>query len=327
MRLAVPVVEAAYRWAPTETEWLSGVVHEVDRYRVGSGVVGYAVSLTGRPRVTSLVRSPGAPEESGEALRALTHSVSNRVGRAIYGPTEFAGNAAYRVSRVAPRALATSAGRNLPPMWAVVGGDPRTRVVVLGFLAKQRLSPTDPYPSRERARQLGMIGAHLGSALRLRNALAPAQVDDAATEAVLTPQGRVLHASGSAVAARESLAEAALAIERARLRKVPDDEALRLWNALVSGRWSVVDIVERDGKRLLLARRNEVKARPDVVALTDLERDVAWLASMGHSYKFVAYELGITVSMVVRRLTSAMKKLGIGSRRELLRAFAAERAR
>jgi len=48
---------------------------------------------------------------------------------------------------------------------------------------------------------------------------------------------------------------------------------------------------------------------------------------MGHSYKYVAYELGITVSMVVRRLESAMKKLRVGSRRDLLRAFAAERPR
>ncbi len=44
-----------------------------------------------------------------------------------------------------------------------------------------------------------------------------------------------------------------------------------------------------------------------------------WLAAFGHTYKFVAYEPGITVSNLVRRLQSAMLKLGIASRHDLLR--------
>jgi len=38
-----------------------------------------------------------------------------------------------------------------------------------------------------------------------------------------------------------------------------------------------------------------------------------------HSHKYIAYELGVTVSSVVRRLKSAMLKLGVATRHDLLR--------
>jgi DNA-binding CsgD family transcriptional regulator len=270
------MIEAAYEWHPTEVEWLAGVTRTAGAYDVGGGVVSYTVDLRQRPRVISQVSSSGTPDGPGAALKALTESFSTRLGRAAYVPTEFAGNATYRLSEVAKSRHATlqdleqSAGCALPPTWAA----PRA--------------------------------------------------DDDATEAVLAPNGRVLHATGAAVHKRQSLAEAVVAMDRARLRRVPEDEALRLWNALVDGRWSIVEVVERDGKRLLLARPNGIDASPDLLSLTELERDVAWLISMGHSYKYIAYELGISPSMVVRRLSTAMQKLRIRSRHDLIRIFAAE---
>jgi DNA-binding NarL/FixJ family response regulator len=156
----------------------------------------------------------------------------------------------------------------------------------------------------------------------LRRLATPPQVDGDDTESILAPRGRVLHAAGDAKhkARRESLVEAVVRRERARgqLRRTDPEEAAQLWSVLVSGRWSIIDFVDRDGKRMLLARKNPVKG-PDVLALDDDERDVVWLATLGHSRKYIAYELGLAAATVTRRLGSALQKLRVGSRRELLR--------
>ena len=108
-------------------------------------------------------------------------------------------------------------------------------------------------------------------------------------------------------------------------RKTSDEEALELWRALVSGQWSIVDIDTRDGKRSLLARRNRRRSGEDL--LDELEREVVWLAAMAHSLKFIASELGISTATVTRRLASALKTLGLRSRRDLVRFFAVRGAR
>lgn len=56
--------------------------------------------------------------------------------------------------------------------------------------------------------------------------------------------------------------QAVLSSERARgrLRRATPDEALRTWTALVRGHWTILEGVERDGKRLLFARRNPLGA-------------------------------------------------------------------
>jgi DNA-binding NarL/FixJ family response regulator len=117
---------------------------------------------------------------------------------------------------------------------------------------------------------------------------------------------------------RDAIAGAVLRSERARLRRVDDVEATRLWEALVQGRFSIVEATERDGRRFLLARRNTLGS-PDVVALEREESDVVWLAARGHSHKYIAYELGVSVATVARRLKSALGKLRIRSRRDLLK--------
>lgn len=105
-------------------------------------------------------------------------------------------------------------------------------------------------------------------------------------------------------------------VESARHRPAAD-----LWQALVSSRGSIVETVEtveRDGKRFLLARANPLGS-PELTSLTRDESDIVWLAAFGHTYKFVAYEPGFTVSNLVRRLPPAMLKLGVASRHDLLR--------
>jgi DNA-binding NarL/FixJ family response regulator len=93
-----------------------------------------------------------------------------------------------------------------------------------------------------------------------------------------------------------------------------------LWRALIHAEWSLIDTVESDGKRVVVARRNR-PATPRHRALTRMERVVAFYAAAGHSHKTMAYELGLTASTVSLHLRSALVKLGIGTRAELARLY------
>ncbi|CAN5670706.1 hypothetical protein BH09MYX1_BH09MYX1_36520 [soil metagenome] len=112
----------------------------------------------------------------------------------------------------------------------------------------------------------------------------------------------------------------ALHIAEGAMHRVETTEAHALWIALVTGQLSIAFATEAKGKRILVARRNRGGSDSgDKLALTAEESAVVWLASEGHSLKYMAHELDVSIAMLVRRLKSATQKLGIGSRRELLR--------
>ncbi len=164
------------------------------------------------------------------------------------------------------------------------------------------------------------FAAHVGSALRLRRK--HTTVTPTAAEAVLTPAGRLEHGTGATIAAREELARAAQDIDRARgkLRRLDPDSASALWRAMVSGEWSLVDWLDHDGKRFLLAQSNLV-AVSDRKPLTEREQQVVACAAMGHSNKLIAYDLGLSPGTVSVILMRAAKKLGVSGRVALIRAF------
>ena len=318
---ALTVVEAGYRWAEDEREWLKGIAEAAHAFAVGAGVVTYTVDLANAAEIPSFV-AVNASAEVEPRIRAFTRSLELETARQMYAPTEFVGNAVYRLRRLArarKKSIDKLARGYVVPAWALIGGDPREKSVVLVFPAVG--DTVDPDQAFPRSRMLGLAAAHLGAATRLRR-LASATVDGEDTESILSPSGHVLHAVGEAKnqAQRESLVEAVVRRERARgrLRRTDPEEAAQLWSVLVSGRWSIIDFVDRDGKRLVLARKNPVRG-PDVLALDESERDVVWLATLGHSRKYIAFELGLATATVTKRLGSALKKLRIGSRRELLR--------
>ena len=313
----IGLIEAAYTALPSETSWLESLREAGAGYDLGRGLVAWTVDLARAPSVRS-ISAEGAAESLVEPLRSFVSALTPSVARGIFAPTEFVGNAAWRIRRIAGE----QARRAFPaPLWVLIGGDGQSSAVALAFQGEaDDFAPDLAFPHEDR-RVLGLVAAHLGSALRLRGSLPPT-TDQAQTEAVLDPAGRVLDAKGlgKTKRARASLTEAVIRAERARggLRQTDAGGAADLWHALVSGRWSIVETVERDGKRLLLARANPLGS-PDLTSLTRNESDIVWLAAFGHTYKFIAYELGVTVSTVVRRLQSAMLKLGVASRHDLLR--------
>lgn len=176
---------------------------------------------------------------------------------------------------------------------------------------------------RIRHRDLWMrLASHVGAALRLREAYEPrAGIEGAA--AVLSPTGRLEHGEDSTIAARDDLARAAKDMDRARgkLRRLDPDEASSLWRAMVRSEWSLVDWIDHDGKRFVLAHDNRIAGPVDLRPLTDREHQVVACAAMGHSNKLIAYDLGLSTGTVSVLLARAAAKLGVSGRVALIRAF------
>jgi len=178
------------------------------------------------------------------------------------------------------------------------------------------------WASRAELRRWGRIAAHLSSAVRLRMRLRSNGAPEAPA-AVFDPNGKLHDATGAAEEgqAREALRRAVLTIEKVRGPERAEDpeRALGDWRALVSGQWSLVDQLEHDGRRYIVARQNEPRALgPE--ALSERERQVIGYALLGHHNKLIAYELGIADSTVRVLMARAASKLGAKSRDELIQA-------
>ena len=190
------------------------------------------------------------------------------------------------------------------------------------MIVGQPLLEHRPLSARRRA-MFAHVAAHVGAGRRLREALHP----PSSVDAVLTSNGGLLHAEVRATGrpARGALIAAVKARAVARARVLPEGRAVEMWHALVDGEWSLVDHVDTDGKRLVLARRNPLRLR-DPVALTERERAVVVLAASACSNKQIAYELGLMPSTVASHLASGMRKLRVRTRAELVRTLGARTA-
>ncbi|MBL0216586.1 MAG: helix-turn-helix transcriptional regulator [Myxococcales bacterium] len=306
----VDVVEAAYRAAVrSPTTWVAEVLAVaaplLDR---GADVVAYEYDTT-RPMRQWLSPPVGNPELAASVVAAfadtppgINHDVHRRLGPVTI------------LSEILQAPLATRT--DLAPH-----ARPRAMADMLGVNA------TDPSgrgtyfcaPSRRVIRRNGggiqrweQVAAHIAAAGRLRHVLARPGLP----EAILSPDGKVLHAASAAQSSLPMLQRAARASERARVERT-DLDTLAAWSALVDGRWSLVDEIERDGRRILLAHANPA-AVGDPRRLTRMERVVAGYVAMGHSNKLIGYELGVAPSTVALHLQGATRKLGVRSRVELV---------
>ena len=112
-------------------------------------------------------------------------------------------------------------------------------------------------------------------------------------------------------------------IERARTAqgRSDPDAAMESWEGLVDGRWSLVDRFDTDGKRFVVAVKND-PAHPDPRGLTMREREVSEFVGLGRSTKEISYILGVSLSAVTNLTARAQEKLGLSSRAELAAFFA-----
>jgi DNA-binding CsgD family transcriptional regulator len=170
--------------------------------------------------------------------------------------------------------------------------------------------------------RFAQLAVHVATGVRVRSALRASAhpTEDTPVEAILEPNGKLVHATEPAAArsARESLRQHAIAVDQARgrLRRRDEAGALDLWTALVAGRWTLVDRFDADGRRFLLACRNDPKPSAPL-GLTLDERQVVGYIGLGHSNKLIGYELGRSQAWVSAHLKSALSKLGVRTRTEL----------
>jgi DNA-binding CsgD family transcriptional regulator len=325
----ISIIEAAYRVELGADEWLGGVLQSAQPSLLGGAgafAYEYDASDPNRMQVTRVAMGGGLPPAlTPDALARVVETADADYVRATW--------------RSVPCGLASGTpGVEHQPGWvqlqaigiadilAVNGIDPAGKGVWLGHLLTKR-----PRLDPRKREKWSRVAAHLATGLRLRRRLEAVQGGRpdlvSGADAVVSPSGKVEHAEGDAAEkeARAALRDAVIAVDRARgpLRRRAPDEAIAAWKGLVDARWSLVDQFESDGRRYLVARRNE----PGVVALDVLsarERQIVSYVSFGHSNKLIAYELGISASTVRVLVARAAAKLGVRSRGELASLAARE---
>jgi Bacterial regulatory proteins, luxR family len=319
----VSVIESAYsREADTEAGWLARLASEIRSNLTQSS--GPLLAWTYHVRPDGYIQPESVAEEPvGLAQRFLT--------------TDFSGGASQAaLTQVHLTAGLQSASRLLKPFSKTSSlftyfdrallsqGFPE--MVALNAVDATRRGCIVALPAKSIARfhgstyaQWARVSVHVAAGLRLSrklSALPTAEPSTATADAILTPGGRVEHAKGPATSrtARESLKAGAHAVERARgpLRRRDPLEAVEVWRGLVAGLWSLVDHFDTDGRRHLVAHRND-PSTPDPRALTERERQVVAYADLGQSNKLIAYQLGLSVSTVGVLLARARTKLRVVS--------------
>jgi DNA-binding CsgD family transcriptional regulator len=317
----IGIVEAAYDLDSENSKWLAEIVVRMKAGlpgALGAIAITYEIGDLGRVRVMDQ-SARQMPDEFFPISKHLMESHSADYVRETFACTPCAMSShvgspetrAYTRSQMA----ATFGHYGWRDLFVVNGLDPTHRGLWLGFpMGHSRgLSPTS-------IRLWSRVATHLAAANRLRHRLS-AQQDVERPDAVLTPSGRMEHADDAAKSksARAELGRGARVLDRARgkLRKSDPDRAVAEWKGLIAARWTLIDHFESDGRRYLLARRNEA-AREGYIALSDRERQAIGFARLGHANKLIAYEMGISPSTVAVLIHRAMKKLGLRSRADLL---------
>lgn len=324
----IDLVEAAYNLEVGAADWLPNLLEAGGSaldLGLGCAAAIWAGVSEGQPLITQM-RVHAGPEELALRFARAAQQVGPRLGRQTSQARAGAVNVASRSRRSCPRicdALTAHVGcKDILGVWAL---DPDLHGVALNIP-----SSTTIRLSRSRRARWQMLAVHLAAGHRLRRALGKAghlrgtPVTDIplCAEALIDPT-RFLVSDAVGVAqdkaASQVLREAAIRIDRARgdLRRQDSEEALRLWQGLVRGRWSLVDWFDTDGRRFLLAKPNPPNIG-DPRGLSEREYQVATYAALGESGKLTGYRLGISPARVSCLLRGAMRKLRVRTQAQLV---------
>lgn len=320
---AVSIVEAAYAIDLPEQEWVTRICDATwGAFGLGKGCLAYVYDASGPTfEMRSFRATEGIASHTLEVVREVSNQFPMEVIHKIYDPsppTALHSETLPMSVLEVPIPLFASVVRqdSIADFVGVRCGGLERRGIFLDFPVTAKFNGLAPNTRRT----LDRIAAHLAAAFRLRSVVGAAPAIESAS-AVLSPDARVEHLGDDSEAHREkgTLVDAVRRMERARgaQRRSDAEQGLSEWQALVRGRWSVLDFVDRDGKRFILARRNELRGR-DLLAITSAERQVLELAALGHPNKLIAYELGFAQSTVRAHLKRGLGKLGLSSRAELI---------
>lgn len=110
-------------------------------------------------------------------------------------------------------------------------------------------------------------------------------------------------------ATRDVLRQAAIAQDQVTEQREPPRRQT-LWDWLLAGRWSILDVFSVSGIRYVIAYQNpeDGVARR---ALPERDRAVLELALAGRSGKWIALDLQLSESTVARTFRRALRRLGV----------------
>jgi DNA-binding CsgD family transcriptional regulator len=316
----ITLVEAAYRFEDDEDGWLSHIRSTVSALLPAAHVRASLSLVYQAPTAStfSVGRANGDGLDAAAAVEALRQDAARDPAYVrdsiLSRPCDFVSAVPRTEEQEGWRAVRSALG--IVDGFVVNGLDGTgLGVLTLLFVTKQTALPA---PLRT---TLSRVGAHVVAGLRIRRRLASAEDRLADADAVISPDGHVAHAVGTARLreSRENLRRAAHSLDKARgrMRRDDSDRAVLAWKVLVDQRWSLLDHFDRDGRRYFLACRNAPSALRGAL-LTARERQVVLLAARGHSNKLIGYELGIATSTVGVLLSRAAARLGLKSRRALI---------
>lgn len=316
------ILETIYRVDLPQREWQRMVAeHVYERRGLGTGLLSYefdASSGDGRVQVGTVV-DLGAIGGFYNLMRPLH--------KRQVGPDYQAAVARGTHSGTTRETLRGAGVRNMQSspiirgiesigytdIWAVCSVNPDATGIAFAIPCTEEESMLPAGLSEEWTR----VGVHIAASARLRRRLERGGYEEAA--GVFSADGRADHLSSGAEADREALRQFIKAVDRARARlhRGKNEDLLSLWRGLVQGRWTVFDQVDTDGKHFVVVHEND----PDAAGprkLTRRETQVATYAAQGHTNKAIAYELGIARTTVATHLRTALSKLGLRRRTDLV---------
>lgn len=320
---AISIVEAAYDISGDDAAWLRQLIDRatpaLDR---GLGMLAWRYRIDGAFRKEVEVRGPGDPR----ALDAMAEAPNRYNSEAM---ETCAGHALRTGAQMF--GLSDREAEAFPPFVDVfhpagVRDGLRLNALDASGCGVMLVAPQPDFarPSRAVTSRWDRIAVHLAAGARLRDALGAGLNPLSGASAILDPNGSVLHVDAEAKPRlmRDELRQAARTIDRARSNaRSNEDEALELWQGLVAGRWSLIEQFDSDGRRFMVARRNDPQVT-DPRALSLRERQVLAYVAMGHPAKLIAYALGVAPSLVSLTRRTAMRKLGLKTTVDVVRLFA-----
>lgn len=312
----IDAIEAMYRLEGDDPSWLRAV-SEAAQALVGPGIATAAYDFHVEDGYVRVGSSYFPPNVDAKAIAAYVATVPPEYVRGSWLGTTCA-----RASDVAGFEGAIADGLHAVcgarDVLALCGAEPSGRGVWLGALLERK-----PRLGDARRVLLGRVAAHLATTHRLRRGIDRGRGVADQGEAVLDAVGATVHAEGDArgVDARAELRRAVRALDRARHER-DANAASGAWRALVSGRWTLLDQFEGDGKHYVIAYRNAPELPPEA-RLTEREHQVMAFLALGHSTKLIAYELGLSDATVRVLLHRAYRKLGTTSRAEAIARYRA----
>jgi DNA-binding CsgD family transcriptional regulator len=324
-RDVLSIIEAAYAESANADEWLDGALAAMHaQLDEGGGVLARRFHVQPAAIWQGATRAIGvAPEDVAATDRAaawlndLPPPEAMAVARQMFPLAPVAVRLSHLIGPSMMTHLVTNYSRPVTDSLGVIAADPSGHGCVF-FRIEDK-----PRPISGRTTALWeRIAAHLVTGYRL------ARERPGKAEAVMDPGGKVLHRENEVTRDDASvLSDAAKEIDRARgrLRRVDPDRALALWKGLVSGRWSLLDQFDSDGRRFVVAKCNAITSRAWSV-LSEREAQIVACIAEGQAPKLIAYQLGLSTATVHADLSRIMRKLSVGSRLELITAYRAHRS-